>query len=545
MRRFFLVLSLAGCVICSVEAGDHFYELQSAAIEENRADFGHWGSDSEDYTQWGSHSNRLIPVYTFGTRGKGKGIDLRDYRGKNSLYRDEAKIRDLYGKVPEATLNEKAYYFDQTDIFRIQLAALESGKKNIFLVVFDGMDWQTTRAASIAKLNKVAYESGRGTGLHFQDYRANRTTQFGFVVTSPYVNEANVDVNSQTAQVDLNSQFGGYAWKIAGRNPWMNPKEPTYLLGKVNASGIRHAYTDSASSATSLCAGIKTYNAAINVDSQGARIRTIAHLAQDQGYKIGIVTSVPISHATPASAYAHNVKRHDYQDLTNDLLGVKSVSHSEKPLRGVDVLLGAGYGETKEKDAAQGDNFVSGNTYLTAETLKTVDHSNSGKYVVVQRESDRDGGESLAASAKQASENGHRLFGYFGVKKGHLPFQTADGDYQPPRGRSKTAEKYSPGDIKENPTLAEMTRSALAVLETGDNGIWMLVESGDVDWANHDNNLDNSIGAVFSGDDAVKEITDWVEQYSSWDESILIVTADHGHFLVLEQPELLVEDEAK
>ena len=42
---------------------------------------------------------------------------------------------------------------------------------------------------------------------------------------------------------------------------------------------------------------------------------------------------------------------------------------------------------------------------------------------------------------------------------------------------------------------------------------------------------------------AVKVITDWVEKNSNWDESLLIVTADHGHYLVLDQPELLVQPE--
>ncbi len=72
---------------------------------------------------------------------------------------------------------------------------------------------------------------------------------------------------------------------------------------------------------------------------------------------------------------------------------------------------------------------------------------------------------------------------------------------------------------------------------------WLMVESGDVDWANHDDNIDNSIGAVNSGDDAVKAITAWVERHSNWNESLVIVTADHGHMLNLTKPELLVESQ--
>lgn len=73
-----------------------------------------------------------------------------------------------------------------------------------------------------------------------------------------------------------------------------------------------------------------------------------------------------------------------------------------------------------------------------------------------------------------------------------------------------------------------------------------MVEPGDVDWANHDDNLDCSIGAVNSGDAAVKVITDWVEQHSNWQESLLIVTADHGHYFHFKNAELLIppNDEA-
>ena len=148
----------------------------------------------------------------------------------------------------------------------------------------------------------------------------------------------------------------------------------------------------------------------------------------------------------------------------------------------------------------------------------------------------------LAQAAGQAAREHHRLLGFYGVGSngGHLPFQTADGQYDPTIGRGKKAEEYTEADLHENPTLADMTRAALTVLETDPKGFWLMVEAGDVDWANHDNNLDNSIGAVNSGDVAVKVITDWVENHSNWQESVLIVTADHGHYLFLDRPEMLI-----
>ena len=76
------------------------------------------------------------------------------------------------------------------------------------------------------------------------------------------------------------------------------------------------------------------------------------------------------------------------------------------------------------------------------------------------------------------------------------------------------------------------------------DSFWLMVEAGDVDWANHDNNIDNSIGAVISGDLAFTAMTDWIEAHQCWDRTALIVTADHGHYLVLEKPEALVPPKA-
>ena len=59
--------------------------------------------------------------------------------------------------------------------------------------------------------------------------------------------------------------------------------------------------------------GMKTYNDSINIDPEDIEAPTIAHHLQEQGFAIGVVTSVPFSHATPACAYAHNVWRDDYR----------------------------------------------------------------------------------------------------------------------------------------------------------------------------------------------------------------------------------------
>ncbi len=530
-----------------LQSADHIRNVQVHAIQLERSSIIHWGHEPSNYKQWSTHSNRLIPVYTFGTRRAGAGIELTNYTGADSAYRNQQKVRELYGRIPKQTVAATADYLDQTDLATLQRAALVAGRKHVFLVIFDGMDWQTTQAAAIVSSGSLKYESGRGTGLHFQDYTAAGTTEFGFLVTSPHNSGTESDVNLQSVLNPGGIIPGGYVPDKGGLTPWSPGSDPEYLISRPIDAPLRHAYADSASSATSMTTGAKTYNGAINVNYAGSRLTTIAHEAQARGYSIGVVSNVPISHATPAAAYAHNVSRLDYQDLTRDLLGLPSISHPIKPLAGIEVLLGGGFGVEATENKAQGENFIPGNIYLASNDLTAVDVINDGRYVVAVRRRGVPGGPELRHAAQQAVCGNCRLLGFYGLGKyeGHLPYATADGDYQPAPGRFGKAEEYSLADICENPTLAELTCAALDVLSTNPKGFWLMVEAGDVDWANHDNNIDTSIGAVLSGDRAVRVITEWVESNSNWHESLLIVTADHGHYLVIDNPHGLIANESK
>lgn len=527
-----VIVALLGLTAERASRTDHLRELQTAAAQSNKADWGHWGCDLAKYSTWFSHSNRLVPIYTF-------GIKLDAVRGANSVYRDAEKVKKLYGYEPQDTVNPTAQYFDQTDVAHLQKLAVEQGKKRVILFVFDGMDWQTTWAAAVFASGKVGYKEGRGTGLNFQDYRGVET-DYGFFATSPHNEGTNVNVDTQTLVNPGGTQRGGYSWKIAGTTPWSTASILDYCIGK--CEDCSQAYTDSASSATSLCSGIKTFNDSINVDPVGRQVESVARKLQKQGFAIGVVTSVPISHATPACAYANNVHRDDYQDLTRDLLGRPSISHSQEPLLGVDVLIGGGWGESKSADKAQGSNYVPGNSYLTDEDLKAIDsaQTSAGRYVVAQRTAGESGRKLLNAAAEKAASQHQRLLGFFGVKGGHFPFQTADEKYDPTRSVPAPAESYTESDIRENPTLAECVIAALKVLSKNDHGFWLMVEAGDVDWANHANNLDNSIGAVKSGDAAFKAVCDWIEAHGGWKETAVLVTADHGHYFFLDKPEALI-----
>jgi alkaline phosphatase len=227
------------------------------------------------------------------------------------------------------------------------------------------------------------------------------------------------------------------------------------------------------------------------------------------------------------------------------MLGLPSITQQdgkEGPHEGLDVVMGCGYGQIAKPAELEheGKNVVPPSLYFADPDLAAIDATKGGKYVVVHTEPGTDGSAMVKAAAAKAAADGKRLFGFFGSKTiNHLPYRTTDGDYRPVPGIGGRAESYTSDDVKANPTLAVMTEAALTTLSASKKPFALFVEAGDVDFALHDNNLDNAVGAIFSGEEAVKAIIAWVEKNSSWDESVLIVTSDHGHYLVVDDASAL------
>jgi alkaline phosphatase len=523
----------------------------------------HFGSQGpgDVFSNHTSHTNRLIPVYVFGEK-----VNLNAVTGEYSRYRDAHRIKELYGVVPEHTVNPRADYADQSDLYRVQKAAIARGVKHLFIVWFDGMDWQTTQAAAMARTGKV-YKTGKGSGLIFQDYNASGTAQFGFVVTSPTHDQNRFNVDSQDVMIPPKSLGGGFDARVGGPNPWtvgpLGVKAPGYFKGQSAnladragvqaAGGVLHAYTDSSQSAAEFVSGVKSYNNGVNVTDDNRLVKTLFHELQEQGWKIGTVTSVPFNHVSPAAMYAQNVHRDDYQDLARAMLGLPGIIQETRrePVRpGLDVVLGTGFGvlTTPASLALQGRNGVLGSLFITDADLAAIDVKNGGKYDVVHTEAGANGGQLLLEAAAHAASHHGRLFGMFG-RDGldHLPYQTADGDYKPApsltsTGQVRPAESYTAVDRLEQPSLEQMTEAALTALGTNpEQSFALFIEAGDVDFALHGNNLDNAIGAVYSGEEATRAVIHWVETHSNWNDSVLIVSADHGHYLVIDDPKALAE----
>ena len=562
---FGLALAAASLAAAPDDASDHMKRLQTENVATARRKVDrpyHFGSQGPGgvFSNHTSHSNRLIPFYTFGRK-----IDPSAVTGANSVYRDADRLKALYGFLPENTLNPEAEYADQSDFAGLLADAVKKGAKHVFIVWFDGLDWPTTQAAAVAKTGRV-YTGGKGSGLIFQDYTADGSARFGNYVTAPTHDKNAPDVDAQTVAIPPTALRGGYDARIAGPNAWtpgpLAAQAPGYLKGQagdekdkagVKAAGrVPHAYTDSSTSAAEFISGKKAYNNGVNVLDDGTLAPTLFHSLQKQGWKVGTVTSVPFNHASPSAMYAHNVYRDDYQDLARDMLGLRSITQEDgkEPAHpGLDVVIGTGFGqEVHDKGLkAQGKNVRPGNLYLADADKAAIDVANGGKYVVAQTEPGAEGAATLAAAAGRAAAGGHRLFGFFGAKGlDHLPFRTADGRFDPAPNLNGKAESYSPSDLREQPALADMTRAALTVLTAKPGQPFALfIESGDVDFALHANNLDNAVGAVYSGEEAIKAVIEWVEKNSNWDDSVMVVAADHGHYLVIDDIQAIAGPKAK
>ena len=77
------------------------------------------------------------------------------------------------------------------------------------------------------------------------------------------------------------------------------------------------------------------------------------------------------------------------------------------------------------------------------------------------------------------------------------------------------------------PDLATMSRAALNVLGSNEQGFFVMIEGGAVDWMGHANNMPRFIEEQNDFNHAVNAVITWVEEHSSWEETLLIVTSDH------------------
>ena len=98
-------------------------------------------------------------------------------------------------------------------------------------------------------------------------------------------------------------------------------------VGSVTTYDSTSFCPDSASTATSIATGHKTESGVINMCpwTRDVPYETIAEkLHKQRGYKVGVISSVNIDHATPAAFYAHQKSRKNYYDIGVELANSRS-----------------------------------------------------------------------------------------------------------------------------------------------------------------------------------------------------------------------------
>lgn len=241
---------------------------------------------------------------------------------------------------------------------------------------------------------------------------------------------------------------------------------------------------DSASTATSLSSGFKTWsgtlglkpvgnvpgNKAENVDTTAVPMTIAERLKKEKDMKIGIVSTVTINHATPAAYYAHVPSRNSYYDIALQM------AESDFDYFGGGTISKATGSNKDQKDAYEIMKENGYNVVNTKEEILSLNKKSGKVYAVTPVVQD----------------------------SGAMPYAIDNKE----------------GDL----TLADFVKKGIDVLDNK-NGFFMMVESGKVDWAGHANDAKANIGDVLAFEDAVQEAIDFAKKYPK--DTLIIVTGDH------------------
>lgn len=277
-------------------------------------------------------------------------------------------------------------------------------------------------------------------------------------------------------QIQIASSYLGALKQDQKSNILLGNEYLNFMNFDVAGSAVTYDSTsfcpDSASTATSLSTGNKTYSGTINMDeTKKIEFETITEKVKKQlGYKVGIITSVNLNHATPAAYYAKVASRSQYYDI-----GLQMVESGFDYFAGGALLQPTGKNGDQEDiyKVAQKAGYKVVKTQAEAEKLT----DKSGKAIVI--------GENLADA------------------------DSLSYDFD------RTENEWS---------LADYVQKGIEVLDN-EKGFFMMVEGGKIDWACHANDAGSTISDTLALADAVQKAIDFYNQHK--EETLIIVTGDH------------------
>ena len=250
------------------------------------------------------------------------------------------------------------------------------------------------------------------------------------------------------------------------------------VLGMQTTFDAHALMTDSASSATAFSCGLKTQSGVIGMDdTQTTSYKNIAQLADEQGKRVGVISSVSLDHATPAAYYASISNRGYMNNIATQLAN-----------SGYEFFGGGGLASpTAAKRTGDTENNV---WDLLAENGYTVINNRS----------------SMIAQMKDPVDKVVCINAYL---------------------QDSAAMPYAIDRPNTNLSLSEMVQVGLATLTKGhlQDGFFLMVEGGKIDWACHANDAMAAIGDTLDFDDAVGVALKFYNRHPN--ETLIVVTGDH------------------
>ncbi len=278
---------------------------------------------------------------------------------------------------------------------------------------------------------------------------------------------------------------------------------------------IKQNATDSAAAGTALASGQRTFSGRVNFDVDGNPLPFISQDMKDAGKSVGVVSSVGFSHATPAAFGAQSPTRGDLHGIANQMI------HGDT----LDLIMGGGnpnYDNEGALKATPEYNWLSEGDW---EAINRAD----GPMTLIETKSD------FEALADGSLHIDGRLIGIPQIEEtlqaSRSPFTTPFDPNQP--GNPNLGLPIGHALLETVPTLATMTTGALNHLGKDDDGLFLMVEGGAIDWMAHANATGRVIEEQIDFNNAVGAAVDWVNTNSSWDETLFIILTDHGNGAVM------------
>jgi alkaline phosphatase len=352
---------------------------------------------------------------------------------------------------------------------------------------------------------------------------------------------------------------------------------------------VKSGAADSAAAATSMSTGVKTYLGAIGVDIDSNSTLNIIERAEELGKATGVVTSVQFSHATPAAFVAHNNSRGNYEDIAKEMIYDSSVdvimgcghpfydangNCKETPkyryVGGMttwnELVAGTAGGDADGDKIADPWKLVQSRDEFQAliRPVRAIadfnwdwkvdmqDYSEFARYWQ-QDEPWVDIAPLLQSGDGIVDSKDLAVFAAYWLTSTKMPLPLSQaGNPNPSNGAIlnptpkrvlgvaqvyQTLQENRSGDddatpyvvaLNETiPTLEEMARAALNILDENPNGLLLIVEGGAIDWASHSNRSGRVIEEEIDFNRTVEAVVKWVSRNSNWGETLVIVTGDH------------------